>query len=1106
MEPIQEVDAVRRILYGTDFVTNRERVLREIGEAASAGYDNLLLIVPENQSHEAERRLCEVCGNQISRFAEVVSLPRLASRIFSAAGGCAVTSFDRGGKLLAMSRTCKELRTELKFFASRSGSADYLLSLVELCDELESSRVTSEDLRRAAGNLTGQLAQKIEELAAIVDVYAGVTAGHESSLTRLADRLTDSPELVAGKRVWIDGFTYMTRQEREIALCLAEYAAEFTLVLTGEVQSERDRVFGAVREFAADFRRLDATWERIEPDTARRAPVLNHLTEHLFGAESTPFAGETDAIRLVSAASVSQECLACADAVMQLVRSGKARLEEIHVAYTDPARYRAALSSVFSRYGIPTYYAGSESVENLSVAAFVLTALDAVTGGMEYEDVLRHLKTGFCRIDTESCDRLENYAYTWNIRGNRWFEPWTMHPDGYGGQPDAATEEQLAQLNAARVLAVEPLLALRSGLKQASCVADQIRALYGYFEAVDLCGTLQARAEQLAGTQAALELSQLFELICSALEQMNAILGDQICTEEEFARLVRLLLTQYTVSTITPYLDAVQAGSAENLYRSPCRYLFVLGAEEGLLPSNLTPHSPLSDADREQLRRNDVPILSGTAHDLDFSIASVWYLFSSPDAGLYLSWCAGNDKAPSYLLTRTKLLTGVSIEPCAAYPSILLTNTQTAGALLARAAQEPALEAAAEGCAVFSQEPVKTAAMRWQERARYRMPPLSREGVKRLYGDRLYLSASRVDQQNSCRFAYFMNYGLRAKERKQAAFDAPLFGTFVHAVLENTVRRTMDEGGFGAVERDRVQQIATEEIERYTAEQLQTLGEAGERMRYLFERNRHEIAQIVKSLTDELQRSDFLPVRFELAFSREDGEMPPVEIAGDYPAELSGFVDRVDVYTKDGILYVRVIDYKTGRKSFDYTDILSGIGLQMLIYLFALCELGDAVFGQKPEPAGVLYVPAREPVLGMPEKPNAEDAEKKHSSERTRKGLVLDNDNVLYAMEHTQDSPEFLPFRVKKNGERDGALASASQMELLHQFVMQRLQQTAEEIASGELTPNPYRRDAAHGACNYCPYAQACHLDTFDGAMRVLASTDSAKFWETAGREVRDHG
>ena len=82
---------------------------------------------------------------------------------------------------------------------------------------------------------------------------------------------------------------------------------------------------------------------------------------------------------------------------------------------------------------------------------------------------------------------------------------------------------------------------------------------------------------------------------------------------------------------------------------------------------------------------------------------------------------------------------------------------------------------------------------------------------------------------------------------------------------------------------------------------------------------------------------------------------------------LSGKVDRVDGYIKNGRLYLRVMDYKSGKKSFSLSDIWYGLNMQLIIYLYALqqegldryrarltAELNEIV------PAGVLYVPVRD--------------------------------------------------------------------------------------------------------------------------------------------------
>ena len=71
---------------------------------------------------------------------------------------------------------------------------------------------------------------------------------------------------------------------------------------------------------------------------------------------------------------------------------------------------------------------------------------------------------------------------------------------------------------------------------------------------------------------------------------------------------------------------------------------------------------------------------------------------------------------------------------------------------------------------------------------------LSPERVRALYGKRLYLSASKAERFSACRYAYFLQYGLRAKPRRPAAFSPPEIGTFFHYVLQHTAQDVTDGG------------------------------------------------------------------------------------------------------------------------------------------------------------------------------------------------------------------------------------------------------------------------------------------------------------------------
>ena len=391
---------------------------------------------------------------------------------------------------------------------------------------------------------------------------------------------------------------------------------------------------------------------------------------------------------------------------------------------------------------------------------------------------------------------------------------------------------------------------------------------------------------------------------------------------------------------------------------------------------------------------------------------------------------------------------------------------------------------------------------------------LSPGAVRALYGDAVTLSASRMDKARSCHFAYFMRYGLRAKERTGAGFDAPQIGTFVHDVMENTLRAAKERGGLRALSEEALHELVRASIEAYIDRVLPDLNEKSARFQYLFRRLCAAVDRIMDEVSEELQSSDFEPLAFELEFGA-DGQLPAITIREkNGTARVVGKVDRVDGWLHNGKLYLRVVDYKTGKKSFDLAELRYGLGLQMLLYLFTLKEEGRALFGgQEIVPAGVLYTPAREPMLRCARDTAPEKIEKARKKELRRSGMVLEDPAVLQAMEHSAlTSPCYLPIAVKKDGAVTGSLASAEQLGKLSKYVDRLLHEITQEVFAGNIDADPYARTPQLSACTYCEFASACHFENGCGSdrMEYIKATKNDEFWqhidEVNGKEARSDG
>ena len=191
-------------------------------------------------------------------------------------------------------------------------------------------------------------------------------------------------------------------------------------------------------------------------------------------------------------------------------------------------------------------------------------------------------------------------------------------------------------------------------------------------------------------------------------------------------------------------------------------------------------------------------------------------------------------------------------------------------------------------------------------RKAYSLGAVQSEHIRGIYGSRLRLSASQVDRQAECRLSYFLKYGLRAQERKEATVDPAEFGTYVHAVLEETAREVMSLGGFHKVSLEDTLAISLKHSQSYAEQYFNQLDST--RMEYLFRRNVQELEMVVRELWRELHQAEYEPSYFELQFDR-DGQMPAIEISSSaMQAQLRGFVDRVDIWQQEGCSFFRVVE------------------------------------------------------------------------------------------------------------------------------------------------------------------------------------------------------
>ena len=1083
-----------KLLLGTDWTANRRVILSRLAQDVHTKQGGRILMVPELISHEMERQLCAAAGDTASRYAEVLSFSRLTRRVAEDMGLTPPECLDAGGRVVAMASAAQQLSSQLKAYAAVETKPEFLTGLIDSIDEFKRCCISPQDLAQAAKETEGSLAQKLEELSLLMLSYDSLCAQGKRDPRDQMTWLLEQLELGSFARehtFYIDGFPDFTRQNLAILEHLIQESPCVTVSLNCDAIASPLLAFEKAGQTAQELYRsaikagIEVQVEQIPADPSPLQPLRQALFQ---GPIEEGAMG--DRVRVFQAGSAYLSCMDAARQVMQWVRSG-CRYRDITLVCTDMAQYQPLADLIFQRFHIPLYRSGTEEILQKSVISTVLTALDAAIGGFDQRSTLRYLRSALSPLEPDLCDLVENYAVVWGIRGKKWENPWIWHPDGLAGQWDESSRQRLEEIEQARKTAIAPLSRLGQDFRQARTLSQQVLALYRFLQELALQQRLEQMAQQLdedGDNRSAQILNQLWEILLSALEQLYDVLGQTHWEAEHFTRLLRLLLSQYKVGTIPPVLDAVQMGPVSAMRCHSQKYLIVLGAEEGSLPGYSGSIGVLTDQERVALRQMGVPLTGGSEEGIQAEFAEIYGVFCGAQEQVRLYYAS---EQPSFICRRLTQMGG-GLSQMGEDLGFAQADRWEAGAYLARWEDEAM---AKQLCAQAGYEQTL------RQRS-FALGKVSRENIRRLYGKTLRLSASQIDRQAECRLSYFLKYGLRAKERKEVRIDPAEFGTYVHAVLEETARAIQEQGGFPQVSLDETMEIAHAFSQRYADQRFSQM--ESERVVYLFHRNLRELDMVVQELWEELQQSQFRPAAFEVGFGSEGG-LPAIAIDNAaMEAVLQGFVDRVDVWNNGGCNYYRVVDYKTGKKDFDYCDVFNGVGLQMLLYLFALGQTGQSLLGERAVPAGVQYFPARAPYITTDGRLEPEDARQERESYWKRKGLLLKDEAVLQAME-PGEHPVRMSYSVKKDGTVSGDLADREQLKQLRRFVFRTVAAMVEDIASGNVEPNPYCRGTSHNACTYCPYDPICHSDQVPGRRNYKRMTEQ-EFWEELERKENEHG
>lgn len=1110
-----------KIVTGGSKSGKSEYIRNYLSALALSGENKLLMLVPDQQTFDTEKAFLELLGPQKTMNVTVLGFSRLCDYVFENVGYIPSSMADDSVKSLVMSMALEDTSDFMKMYSDKALSPKLLSTMLDVRREFMRNKASEEIMKSLKITDDTLLSDKLHDVNMVMSAYEALLT---SSFEDPDGELSVAAELLTEHKVFedyiicLDSFLSFNQQEYDIIRLLMLQSREFLITISDNGSEGEDTIFAVSRLTASNLKSIAK-----ESGVSVGAPVvcdykdyfkskaLSDVENNIFHLNSDvklSAASDDNSVNLYAAKDIYDESDYVARNIKRLVMEENYRYTDFAVVCRNVSSYSGTIDATLSRYNIPFFMDTPGHIHSKPLVKFINACFNCVISSFSKDSVLAVLKSGLILADPLDISLFENYVFTWNISGKAFFSVFTANPRGFADKFTTDDLYELTKIEALRNMVITPLLGFRESIKDADVktVCTELYSLMLTLKVDEKVKLLCSSLDESGYHYLSEEQTRLWQIFTDTLDRTVMVAGERKFTPKRFLELLNIQFSAQDMAFIPHSADQVTVGDIERLRLSDKKIVFVIGAVEGEFPKAFSDSGLFTSSERTTL--TDLGVLADTS-------VRTWvlkeqylcyYALTSACEKLYVSYpCAsltGTPYQPSQMVTELMavcpFINSVSYSEIPAFQKLWSAKSSFAE-YSSRIGSSDELTKALE--TYYSQNTEYASSSKALRRAVTRAPFVinDKKNTQNLFGKDMYLSASQVEKYHLCRFQYFCNYGLRVRERRAATIDAMEYGSFVHYILENFIRK------YNKAEMCSLSDsVIGDEINTYMQEYANThfggTDNKSERFMYLFNRVFASVHKLIKHLIEELSQSSFTPAAFELDIG---SDIPAYELTlpTGQKVTIRGKVDRADILKKDGKVYIRIVDYKTGTKVFSLSDIMYGLNLQMLIYLSAITKNSKEKFGIDIIPAGVLYMPATVSVINAAFTDSAEKIEKERNKKLRMNGLILSDLDVIGAMERDM-SGVYIP--VSSKGEKINGtdnLATLEEFGAVFKRIDKLVSEMALELSKGSVEAVPAK--LGYDACEYCPYISVCgHRD--EDPSRGIYKLDRKDILKELGLDIKE--
>ena len=1084
---------------------------------------NYLFIVPDQYTMSSQIELVRnsPCGGIMN--VEVLSFQRLAHRVFEETGYMNGRSvLDDTGKSLILRAVASSVRDKMPFLGGNLDKTGFIHEIKSIISEFKQYDIPPEGIDRIveASQGHGLLISKLNDIKTIYSAFNEHISSDfittEETMTLLTEAVEDS-DIVKNAVIILDGFTGFTPVQYRLIQRLLELTSKVIITITIDIKSgpyttpSDHELFYLSKKTIRDIQKLSeekniVQLEDVKCDRVFRFqdnPEMAHLQKNIFRYDYEPYPGIPDSISICECDNIRSEIKNVCIRIKELVLSRGLCYRDVAVVCADLDSYADGFNNAGEIYDIPFFIDRNSSLKMNPFVEFLLSSLLVVRENFSYRSVMHFIKSGLMDEAVEDIDEFDNYILAHGIKGkSAYSRVFTASPSAERISADDMTEDDLSLLNRINSVRSNLMTGLNPLLGKnitASDITDCLLKIIDTYSVEDKLEKMKTEFEMTGQIEKASEYRQIYGLIIDLIGQIRSLIGEQMISLDEFIRILESGIEEIDIGRIPGGVDRVTVGDITRSRISNIKVLFLMGVNDGNIPMANTKGGIISDIDREFLKEQKIELAPTPSEQIYTQRLYLYMIMSKPTSKLVISYSrAGNDGKSikeSYLISQIRdIFPNLELQRPDRETDEFgsLTGMKDAMILYADALREYAdndleiitrEEMATLGAVLKDDNTCSQIAESLENTAffEYKHHPLTAQIAEDLYGKVLTNSVSRLEQFAMCQYAHFLRYGLRLKERQEFTFERKDLGTVYHGILSEYAQNLGKEGySWTDCPKDVSERILSDSVRDVCTRYGSTILYSTYSNRWTVQRIEEIMTRTVNVLKKQLQGGEFIPEGFETEFSRN------IRLDKDKEMRIKGRIDRIDICEKDGSLYIKIIDYKSGSKDIELDSLFYGLQLQQPVYMMeAIKQMAVRHPNCIPRMAAMFYYHIDDPILtGIAADTSDNEIEEEIDKSLKPSGLVNDDRKVIKYLDSAVSEDAngvtsgIIPVSVTKSGElaKNSKVISEDKYQTLSKYTDMLTSRFAGMIIEGNKEILP----AIMGdkdACRYCSYRDICTYD-----------------------------